>query len=272
MVIGNNIIRSYSMSEHYITCPNCGTQTQMTEASIQKALEKLRKQFETESTKKEKEFEGKLARNRAELEKQARRQAEGLLAAEIRDLKAQLEERSIQLEKARAEELNLQKHKREFEEMEKRLQLETTRTIDEERNKIRDETEARVAEEHHLRDLEKDKELADTQRQIEELKRKTGQCSGQAKGEAKDIGSDDILRYLSGEEFRERIQAIVESFAVMKKDLDTERQAMERIWAKRDKQIQRIVQNTAGMYGDIQGITGSSLPPIKILELNSGDE
>ena len=260
------------MSEHYITCPNCGTQTQMTEASIQKAVEKLRKQFETESTKKEKEFEGKLAKNRTELEKQARRQAEGLVASEIRDLRAQLEERSILLEKARTEELILRKQMQELEERGMRLRLEASRTIDEERNKIRDEAEARVTQEHHLRDLEKDKELADTQRQIEELKGKTGQCSGQAKGEAKDIGSDDILRYLSGEEFRERIQAIVESFAAMKKDLDTERQAMEKIWAKRDKQIQRIVQNTAGMYGDIHGILGSSLPPIKSLELNSGDE
>ncbi|HLF86462.1 MAG TPA: DUF2130 domain-containing protein [Nitrospiria bacterium] len=260
------------MSEKYITCPNCGTQTQTTEPSTQKAVEKLRKEFETESTQKEKEFEGKLAKNRTDLEKQARKQAEGLVAAEIKDLTAQLEERSILLEKARAEELILRKQMQELEERGMRIRLEASRTIDEERNKIRDEVESRVAEESQLRDLEKNRQLADMQIQIEELKGKLEKCSGQAKGETKEIGSDDILRYLSGEEFRERIQAIVESFAAMKKDLDTERQAMEKIWAKRDKQIQRIVQNTAGMYGDIQGIIGSSLPPIKSLELNSGDE
>lgn len=260
------------MSEQYITCPNCGTQTQTTEPSTQKAVEKLRKEFEIESTQKEKEFEGKLAKNRTDLEKQARRQAEGLVAAEIKDLKAQLEERSILLEKARAEELILRKQMQELEEKGMRLRLEASRTIDEERNKIRDEVESRVAEESQLRDLEKDRDLADMQIQIEELKGKLEKCSGQAKGEAKETGSDDILRYLSREEFRKRIQAIVESFASMKKDLDTEKQAMEKIWAKRDKQIQRVVQNTAGMYGDIQGIIGSSLPQIKSLELDTGDE
>lgn len=49
----------------------------------------------------------------------------------------------------------------------------------------------------------------------------------------------------------------------------------QKIWAKRDKQIQRILDNTVGMYGDMQGIIGASLPEIKGLEPseeNSQDE
>ncbi len=80
-----------------------------------------------------------------------------------------------------------------------------------------------------------------------------------------------IYKYLSGSEFRQRVEAIVESFVAMKEDLEAEKRAMEKAWAKREKQIQRVVQNTAGMYGDLQGIIGASLPEIKILQLPGGD-
>ena len=83
---------------------------------------------------------------------------------------------------------------------------------------------------------------------------------------------DVLYNYLSGPEFRQRIEAIVESFKSMKEDLDQEKRATMKIWAKREKQIERIVNNTAGMYGDIQGIIGASLPQIKSLELTNGFE
>lgn len=56
----------------------------------------------------------------------------------------------------------------------------------------------------------------------------------------------------------------------MKEDLEAERRAMERQWAKRDKQITRVIQSTSGMYGDLQGIIGASLAGIPVLELPSG--
>ena len=85
------------------------------------------------------------------------------------------------------------------------------------------------------------------------------------KEETKDI----VYNYLTGSEFRNRVQAIMDSFIAMKKDLDSERRAMERIWAKREKQIERVVLNIAGMRGDLEGIVGLSLPSIKLLELPS---
>jgi hypothetical protein len=78
-----------------------------------------------------------------------------------------------------------------------------------------------------------------------------------------------IYNYLTGQEFRQRVEAIVESFASMKKDLDQEKRAMMRVWAKREKQIERVIDNTIGMYGDLQGIIGASLPQIKSLQLNA---
>ena len=78
--------------------------------------------------------------------------------------------------------------------------------------------------------------------------------------------------YLTGQEFRNRVEAIVESFTTMKTDLEAERRAMLKIWAKREKQIERVISNAAGMHGDLQEIAGASLPTIKILELPNKDE
>lgn len=44
---------------------------------------------------------------------------------------------------------------------------------------------------------------------------------------------------------------------------------MNAIWAKRDKQIERVIKNVSGMYGDMQGIIGASLPEIRSLELKA---
>jgi hypothetical protein len=60
---------------------------------------------------------------------------------------------------------------------------------------------------------------------------------------------------------------MVTAFVSMKSDLDSEKRAMGKIWAKREKQIERVIHNISGMYGDMQGIIGASLPEIKSLEL-----
>lgn len=78
-----------------------------------------------------------------------------------------------------------------------------------------------------------------------------------------------LYEYLSGPEFRQQIEGIVEAFVSMKQDLDAEKRAMEKIWAKREKQIEKVVKNTGRMYGSLQGIIGSSLPELKVLELKA---
>jgi hypothetical protein len=78
-----------------------------------------------------------------------------------------------------------------------------------------------------------------------------------------------LYAYLSGIEFRQRVEAIVEAFVSMQEDLQEERRSTERRWAKREKTIQRVITNTSGMYGDLQGLVGSSLATIPAL--TSGD-
>jgi hypothetical protein len=74
-----------------------------------------------------------------------------------------------------------------------------------------------------------------------------------------------LYRYLSGTEFKRRVEAIVEAFIEMQDDLQEERRIAERRWSRREKQIQRVISNTSGMYGDFQGLIGSSLQTIPAL-------
>jgi hypothetical protein len=76
-----------------------------------------------------------------------------------------------------------------------------------------------------------------------------------------------VYQYLTGPRFRHRIEAVVERFSDMQADLDRERKAMMRLWAKREEQIRGVVESTAGLYGDLQGIAGRTLQEIEGLEM-----
>ncbi|GFE56810.1 DUF2130 domain-containing protein [Geobacter sp. AOG1] len=78
-----------------------------------------------------------------------------------------------------------------------------------------------------------------------------------------------VYQYLTGPRFRHRVQAIVEAFSSMQEDLDKERKAIMKQWAKREEQIERVMQATVGMYGDLHGIAGKTLQEIEGLELNA---
>jgi hypothetical protein len=75
-----------------------------------------------------------------------------------------------------------------------------------------------------------------------------------------------MYQYLTGPAFQHRVQAIVEKFVDMQSDLEKERRAMTRLWAKRETQIRGVLESTAGMVGDLQGIAGKSLREIEGLD------
>ncbi len=167
------------MTDQSITCPYCGKKISLTEALTHPIEEKLRKDFESENKRKEceheaasealkKEHSQALAGERAAIEKAAKKRAEDALVQELKDLKAERDEKAKLLDEARRQELALRKRQRELEERERTLALEVERKLDEERAKIREDALAKSAEEHHLRDREKDKQLDDMRKQIEE--------------------------------------------------------------------------------------------------------
>lgn len=78
-----------------------------------------------------------------------------------------------------------------------------------------------------------------------------------------------LYQYLAGNEFKQKIGGIVEAFSSMQDQLNKERRAMERIWKQREKEIERVIKNTVGLYGDMQGIIGGQIPAIPALELEA---
>ena len=78
--------------------------------------------------------------------------------------------------------------------------------------------------------------------------------------------AEEIYQYLTGPQFKRRVEAIVEAFTMMKTDLDKEKKAIIKQWSKREAQIERVMQSTVGMYGDLQGIAGSSVQEVEGLE------
>ncbi|HUY33177.1 MAG TPA: DUF2130 domain-containing protein [Pirellulales bacterium] len=76
---------------------------------------------------------------------------------------------------------------------------------------------------------------------------------------------DWLYKYLSGQEFRHRVEGIVEAFVTLRDDLESEKRTTQLRWAKREKQLERAVAQTSGMYGDLSAIIGASLPVIEHL-------
>lgn len=89
-----------------------------------------------------------------------------------------------------------------------------------------------------------------------------------AKGRA--IGQETkmemVCDYLTGTQFKQRVDVIVERFEDMQDNLRKERVFLEKQWALRAKQIDHVIAPTVGMHGDIQGIAGRSMPEIESVE------
>jgi len=78
-----------------------------------------------------------------------------------------------------------------------------------------------------------------------------------------------LYEYFTGVEFKGRIGAIVDSYVAMKSDLDSERRAMEKVWAKREKHILMVTSSLSGMHGEIEAIAAGELPVLPALQLGS---
>lgn len=81
-----------------------------------------------------------------------------------------------------------------------------------------------------------------------------------------------LYDFLTSNEFRLQIEAIVEGFTQMQSDLETEKRSIMGHWKKREKQIQKVLLNTNYMYSSIRGIAGNAIQPVQALELPESDE
>lgn len=81
-----------------------------------------------------------------------------------------------------------------------------------------------------------------------------------------------LYDFLTSQEFRMQIETIVDGFTQMKSQLEAEKRAFQRQWKEREKQIDRVTENTVAMYGSIKGIAGKSVPKIDRLEFPGWEE
>ena len=367
------------MADQSIACPSCGKKIPLTRALRADIEASLKDEFD-------RRLDDERERARAEAEQAAAKRH----SVDLRELHDQLKDQAKALDEARRVEISLRRREQALERQQADLEVTVARAVAGERVKLVAEIEERAAEQHRLKEGEKDRQLADMRRQIEDLKRKADQGSQQLQGEAGEdalesilrshFPSDDIsaigqglrgadihqvivdprggrpgsilwecknarhwsdgwiaklkddqralradvavlvtaalpkdcrrfmmidgvlvtdfacagalagvlrdqltalaqarhaairkhdtlellYRYLSGVEFRQRVEAVVDAFAKMREELDQERRAAERTFARRAKQIDAVTFNVSGMYGDLQGML-PSLPDLRAL-------
>ncbi|MCB1228853.1 MAG: DUF2130 domain-containing protein [Verrucomicrobiae bacterium] len=404
------------MDTGQITCPNCGHEFEISDALTGQIREHLKAELQAEITRREAEAKRKLEEIAAREEKLEERVASELktkladaqakaakaleerYALQMRDLQETLHQRDTDLKHFREQELALRKEKRELEKAREEAALELERKLDAERERIRSEVMKQADEQRRLKELEKDKTIADLKTALDEMRRKAEQGSMETQGEVMEqefenrlrsffpldhiapvpkgirgadlvhtvrtpLGTDcgvllweikntkawggdwigklkqDMIdtratlailmsvalpesverfgqvdgvwvsdpasalplaaalreqlialdrersasigksakmellyQYLAGTEFKQKIEGIVEGFTAMQDQLARERRAMERQWNEREKQIERVIKNTVGLYGDMQGIIGGHIPAIPALELEEEGE
>jgi len=81
-----------------------------------------------------------------------------------------------------------------------------------------------------------------------------------------------LYSYLVGNEFKMQVDAIIDGFSQMQVDLNTEKRAMLMSWNKREKQINKVIESTIGMYGSIKGIGGAAIQDVPSLQLEVSNE
>jgi hypothetical protein len=93
------------------------------------------------------------------------------------------------------------------------------------------------------------------------LKIHTAATSQENKGDKMQM----LYNYLTANEFRLHIEAVVEGFLSLKDSISREKIQMEKIWKEREKQLEKVLLNTTQFYGSIKGIAGNAIGDLKML-------
>jgi len=196
------------MAQGLITCPHCGQEFELSDALTGKIREHLKTELQQDVTRREGELKKKLkavqeqeeaiAKSRETLEEQIQtgiknrlkeieenttKKLEGKYTDQLKELNDNLEQKDKAIKEFRQQEIELRRKQRELEEAKEEAELTIARKLDEERAKIQDTAAKKAAEEHRLKDLEKDKIINDLKASLEDMKRKTEQGSMELQGE-----------------------------------------------------------------------------------------
>jgi len=75
-----------------------------------------------------------------------------------------------------------------------------------------------------------------------------------------------LYDYLTSNEFSEQWKAIGEGFRQMRQSIQKERDAMEKLWKSREKQLEKVLLNAMHIKGSIEGIAGADAIHLDLLE------
>lgn len=84
--------------------------------------------------------------------------------------------------------------------------------------------------------------------------------------QGRDVKMEMLYNYLTSNEFKGQFEAIIEGFIALQRGYQEERRKIEKIWAERQKQLEKIISGMVTFYGSLKGIAGASIPEIKALE------
>ena len=86
----------------------------------------------------------------------------------------------------------------------------------------------------------------------------------------RETNAEILYNYVTGHEFAQQVNAILKVFVDMKKGIDTERKALEKSWAKREAEVNKLLKSTAYIVGSMEGAIGSAaMPKIEGLSLDN---
>jgi hypothetical protein len=164
--------------------------------SIRQSLEKQQLHLEESRATVDLQVSQKLAVAKQNLEASAIVKAREHLAVELSDRSTEVQELKKQLKETQDAELHLRKRERDLIEKTQSHELEMARAIDAQREQIRDETSSQLTAAHQLKEAEKEKQISDLRKQIDELKRKAEQGSQQTQGEVQELALENLLQSL----------------------------------------------------------------------------
>lgn len=352
------------------------------------ALEKLECRLKQREKKIEAAIEQRLQDERESVIRASEKKFAGIFESRLKAAEQELTQKAKRLAEAEAAELAIRRERKSLEDEKRRLELEIERRLHSERQKIRELTLKEEEENYRMKLSEREKIIADMQRQIEDLRRRVDQGSQQLQGEVQELEVESVLRaefptdrvvpiekgraggdviqrvvgprglecgailweskrtknwskdwleknrkdqrtsgsqigaivtramppgldtfdrldgvwitslccmlplakalrlalieaalmksvgegrngkmqhlygYVTGPQYKARVAAIVEACIGMQQDDEAEKRILSKYWAKRQRRIELLVNETVSIWGDFQGIIGKGMPEL----------
>lgn len=88
--------------------------------------------------------------------------------------------------------------------------------------------------------------------------------AAEASGEDK----DELYKYVTGTQFAHRVEAMMDSYQLILEDIEKEKRWFSSKWARQEKSVRTLMEQTGAIHGELSGIVGKALPQVKNLELS----